>query len=115
MAGTGLLTGITVVLHTRTQSGTDDFNRPIYTDGTVEVEDVLVGEPSTNDITNDLTIYGKHLAYTLAIPKGDTNDWTNTDVEFFGETFHTYGGVTQGIEANIPLYWNKKVKVERYG
>ena len=36
-------------------------------------------------------------------------------VSFFGETFKTYGEPTQGIEHLIPLAWNKKVKVERYG
>ena len=36
-------------------------------------------------------------------------------VEFFGQRFRTYGDVTEGIEAMIPLQWNKKVKVERYG
>ena len=36
-------------------------------------------------------------------------------LEFFGQKFRSYGAVTQGIEALIPLYWNKKVKVERYG
>ncbi len=35
-------------------------------------------------------------------------------VEFFGRKFRTYGAVTEGIEALIPLSWNRKVKVERY-
>lgn len=33
---------------------------------------------------------------------------------FFGQTFRTCGGAVQGIEAMIPLRWNKKVQVERY-
>lgn len=106
--------GTKVTLHVHTPNGTDGFNRTIYTDTTNEVDNVLIGEPSTADVLNDLEIHGKKLAYTLAIPKGDTNVWTNTEVEFFGEKFRTYGDVTQGIEENIPLLWNKKVKVERY-
>ena len=35
-------------------------------------------------------------------------------VAFFGQKFRAYGSVTQGMEAMIPLRWNKKVKVERY-
>ena len=71
--------------------------------------------PTAEDIVNDLQLYGKRIAYTLGIPKGDAHDWENATVEFFGKKFRTYGGVTQGIEDLIPLLWNKKVKVERYG
>lgn len=107
--------GVTVNLHIKTQTGTDEFDAPIYTDQVIPVDNVLIGEPSGDDIVQDLNLYGKRLAYTLAIPKGDANDWTDTEVEFFGETFKTYGAPTQGIDNLIPLSWNKKVKVERYG
>ena len=107
--------GITVRLHGKRQTGTDAFNAPVFADVDVDVENVLVGEPSSEEITTDLSLYGKRLAYTLAIPKGDTNDWTDVEVSFFGERFRTYGAPTQGIESLIPLQWNKKVKVERYG
>lgn len=107
--------GVTVNLHIKTQTGTDEFDAPIYTDQVIPVDNVLIGEPSGDDIIQDLNLYGKRLAYTLAIPKGDANDWTDTEVEFFGETFKTYGAPTQGIDNLIPLSWNKKVKVERYG
>lgn len=36
-------------------------------------------------------------------------------MEFFGRKWRTFGGVIQGIEDMLPLPWNKKVKVERYG
>lgn len=106
--------GIPVTLTVKTKSGTDDFNRPIYTETTAQVDNVLIGEPSTEDIISELQLSGKRLAYTLAIPKGDTHDWTDTKVQFFGQTFRTFGEPTQGIDALIPLSWNKKVKVERY-
>ena len=110
-----LIKGITVKLYGETQSGVDDFNQPIYEPTEILVDNVLVGEPSTDDIISSTELYGKKLAYTLAIPKGDTNDWVNKKVEINGELFQTYGYPTEGIEANIPLSWNKKVKVERYG
>lgn len=106
--------GTTVLLTVKTQSGTDGFNRPVYTETTEEVHNVLIGEPETKDIIDDLQLYGKRLAYTLAIPKGDTHDWTDTKVQFFGQTFRTFGKPTEGIEEMIPLSWNKKVKVELY-
>lgn len=83
----------------------------LYTNGIAEnIDNVLVGEPSTIGASelND----GKILTYTLAIPKGDTHEWTDKIVEFFGRKFRTVGLPIQGIEENIPLAWHKKVHVE---
>lgn len=110
-----MIRGITILLYEKRQTGTDAFHAPIYEETPIEVPNVLVGEPSAEDIVNEMQLYGKRIAYTLAIPKGDTHDWNDVTVEFFGQKWRTYGGVTQGIEAMIPLAWNKKVKVERYG
>ena len=106
--------GVTITLYNKTQTGVDGFNRPVYTETAIQVDNVLIGEPSTQDIVDELNLTGKKLAYTLAVPKGDTNEWTDRKVSFFGKTFRTFGEVTQGIEDLIPLAWNKKVKVERY-
>ena len=110
-----MIHGITVRLYEKTQTGTDAFNAPVYTEIPVDVKNVLIGEPTTDDVVNSLQLYGKRIAYTLAIPKGDEHDWEDVTVEFFGQKFRTYGGVVQGIEELVPLCWNKKVKVERYG
>lgn len=113
-----MIKGITIQLIKETQTGTDWTGAPIYTTETINVNNVLVGEPTTDDITNTLALYDKKVAYTLAIPKGDTNVWTNKKVilpEPFAGTYQTIGYPTAGIEANIPLLWNKKVKIERYG
>lgn len=109
-----MLHGITITLYNRVQTGTDAFNRPIYEDVQATVDNVLIGEPNTEDIVNEMNLSGKRLAYTLAIPKGDNHEWKDAVVEFFGERFRTFGAPTQGIEDMIPLQWNKKVKVERY-
>lgn len=110
-----MIHGITVRLYIKTQTGTDDFGAPVFEETPKEVCNVLVGEPTSEDIVSSLQLYGKRIAYTLAIPKGDEHDWEDVTVEFFGQKFRTYGGVTQGIDTLIPLCWNKKVKVERYG
>ncbi len=110
-----MIHGITVRLYVKTQTGTDDFGAPVFDETPKEVCNVLVGEPTSEDIVSSLQLYGKRIAYTLAIPKGDEHDWEDVTVEFFGQKFRTYGGVTQGIDTLIPLCWNKKVKVERYG
>ena len=109
-----LLHGIPVTLTVRTAVGKNNYGETTYTETTDTVPNVIVGEPSTQEITDTMNLYGKMLAYTLAIPKGDSHDWMDTTVEFFGEKFRTIGAPTQGIDDMIPLEWNKKVKVVRY-
>lgn len=108
--------GVTVTLKSKTQTGLDDFGQPTYTETDIAIADVLVGEPSTEDVQNALTAYGKQIAYTLAIPKGDSNNWYKAKVVLpapWNATFNVIGDATIGIEANIPLRWNKKVHIER--
>ena len=93
----------------------DDFGDPVTTETHVDVPGVLVYPTTADAIVTDLQIYGKRSIYELCIPKGDTHEWTDRKVEFFGEVFRTFGKPTQGIDHLIPLDWNKKVKVERYG
>ena len=107
--------GITVQLKVKTEGAADAFGQPTYIEDFVNVEDVLVGEPSSTDIENNLTLYGKITSYTLAIPKGDTHVWEDTEVVLpnpFSGTYKTIGKATAGIEENIPLRWNKKVHLE---
>lgn len=105
--------GATVTLHVRTQAGMDAFNNPVYSDSTVQVEDVLIGQPTTEEITSSIDLYGKRIEYMLGVPKGDTHNWEDTIVEFFGERYRTFGFTVQGIEANVPTRWHKKVRVAR--
>lgn len=107
------LKGITVKLYTEVDSGKDELNRTIYTPLAVDVDNVLVGSPSEQEITDVMNLTGRKCIYVLGIPKGDTNDWTDKEVSFFGETFRTIGSPIQGIDAMIPMEWNKKVRCER--
>lgn len=110
----GRLRGISIILYTKNKVGEDEFGAPVYEELPEVVNDVLVGEPEGSDLTDTLNLTGKRLAYTLAIPKGDTHEWRDRKVEFFGRKFRTFGEPVEGIEGMIPLRWNKKVKVERY-
>lgn len=74
----------------------------LYTGSTTEtVSNVLIGEPTSD---------GR--GFTLGIPKGDSHTWEDRKIGFFGWTFRTVGFPEQGIEANIPLCWHKKVHVQ---
>lgn len=109
-----MIKGITVQLHTKTQNGYDGFGNPIYTESQVPVDNVLVSPVDAEDALNELNLNGVHVVYQLGIPKGDTHEWRDTKVSFFGKTFKTIGEPVEGIEDMIPLMWNKKIKVEVY-
>jgi hypothetical protein len=104
--------GISVVLFGKTQTGVDAFNRPIYSETAETVENVVVGEPSTQELVDTLNLTGKRAAYTLGIPKGDEHEWKDKIVMFFGERFRVIGKPIKGIEDMVPLSWNQKCMVE---
>lgn len=106
--------GIPVTLIERREIGRDALNAPIYEETETVIENVLVAPATSDDIVDTTDLEGKKLVYTLAIPKGDTHSWIDVKVRFWGRTFKSFGFPTEGIEANIPLDWNKKVTVELY-
>jgi hypothetical protein len=106
---------MTVQLAVKTQEGIDPTGAPIESEELIDIPGCLVGQPSSDDITQTMEMYGKKIAYVVGVPKGDTNIWTDTDVIIWGERFRTIGYPETGIQENIPLAWGKNVKVERYG
>lgn len=109
-----IIRGIDVVLYEQTKSGTDAFNKEEYTETPVTVSNVLVAPATNQEILDTINLYGKKAVYTMAIPKGDTHEWEDRRVSFFGQSWHVFGIPQEGIECDIPLDWNKKVTVERY-
>ena len=105
--------GVPVTLYKKTQTGVDAFNNPTYSVQAEIVNNVLVGQPTTDDVTSSISLYGKRIEYMLGIPKGDAHDWRDATVVIFNRTFRTFGDVIEGIEENIPTPWHKKVRVER--
>lgn len=106
--------GIDILLYETTSTTLDEFDRPINEELPVTVHNVLVAKPSAQERADELNLSGKRVQYTLCIPKGDTHDWENKRVEFFGRTFRTIGAETQYIEKLVPLDWNKQIMVEDY-
>ena len=109
-----MIRGISVVLTERIQTGVNEINEPVYEETETVVENVLVGEPKTDEIADALKLYGKKLAYTLYLPKGDSHNWEDAKVTFYGRTFRTFGLPMTLIEENIPeaVLWNTRVRVE---
>lgn len=112
--------GIAVTLYDTEETGRDAFNNPIVTETAITVENVLVGEPSTDDYASSVSVYGKQIRFMLGIPKGDTHNWTDkkvtwTDAQGNTQTVKTFGYPIMGVEANIPGPWHMKVRCEQYG
>ena len=106
--------GMTITLIDKVEVDRDPFNKPIYQDKPIEIENVLVAPTSSDDVINELSLSGRKAVYTLAVPKGDTHDWEGKEVLFFGKRWRAFGIPLEGMDHLIPLDWNKKVMVERY-
>ena len=107
-----LIHGITIQLEERTITGTNALGEDVYTSVFVDVDNVLVGQPTEHEIVDSTNLTGRKAIYMLGIPKGDTHNWTDRKVRFFGQEFHTVGAPIEGIEDMMPLEWNKKVRCE---
>jgi hypothetical protein len=108
--------GERISLKVKTQTGEDSFGMPVYSEEWIDVDNVLVCKPTSSDIENALTHKGAKIVYSLCIPKGDKNEWFDTEVSLPGRgVFRTVGDVMEYTEANIPLAldWNRQVNLEQ--
>ena len=112
---TTLIKGIDVILWNEVQTGVDSFNHPVYELTPETVSNVLVTPLNAGEITDSTRLSGKQAVYELSIPKGDTHEWENKKVTFLGVDWITIGYCREWIESMIPLDWNRKIQVARYG
>ena len=110
----GKIHGIQITLIDKQVVSVDPFGSPVVKDVEILVDNVLVAPATTDDVTNQMSLTGKKISYTIGIPKGDTHDWEEKEVRFFDKRWKTVGLPLEGIESMMPLEWNKKVMVERY-
>lgn len=109
-----MIEGITVTIHDKVKTGErDSLNRPVTTETTYHVQNVLVHPLSEQEITDTMNLTGRKAVYKLLIPKGDTNTWTDRKVSFFGGDWRVIGSATEYIDSLVPLSWNKQVRVEQ--
>ena len=109
--------GVTVMLYEKTRTGTDPFGAPVWAETPVQVENVLVGEPTSDEITAATDLYGKRIRWMLGIPKGDGHDWRDARIDWtdaYGTThrLRSFGFPITGVEALVPGPWHMKVRVE---
>lgn len=110
--------GITITLMDKVQTGTDALGDPVWEESPVTIDNVLVAPASSQEVLDIQTLTGKKAVYNLAIPKGDAHTWEDRNVVLpapFAGTYHTIAYVQAGIEELVPLDWNRKISVERYG
>lgn len=108
--------GETIILYDSTVTGKDDFNRDITELSPVNVKNVVIGHPTSDDITSEINLSGKTIAYVLAIPADDDHVWENRVVEFWGHKWKTVGVPMRFMNGFMgpDFPWNAKVKVEAY-
>ena len=111
----GLIKGMTVELIELVETGKDPLGNPVYEEKSTLIDNVIVSPTSDDDKISELQLYGKTSVYTLCIPKGDEHDWRDVKVRFFNETWKSFGNSIIYDEKNVPLDWNRKVKVELNG
>ena len=96
-------------------TGKEALNKPTYSETSVTVDNVLIAPSSVVEVLDPNNLNGRRGDYVMAIPKGDTHEWTSgKKVNFLGKDWRIIDMPEEGIEWLIPLSWNKKVRVERY-
>lgn len=110
------ISGEPIILYEQSVTGKDDFNRDIVTEIPITIDNVVIGQPTTDDITSEINLSGKTIAYVLAIPADDDHTWENRTVEFWGKKWKTIGVPMKYMDGFMgsDFPWNAKVKVEKY-
>ena len=110
----GMIKRISIKLHEKKEVNRDAFEHPVYKEEVSVIEDVLVAPVSTTEAIDIQNLTGKKAIYNIAIPKGDTHNWKDNRIEFFGDSWQIIGPVKRGIEENIPGKWHDIWTVARY-
>ena len=109
-----MIKGETVTLIQKKIAGKNEFDEPLTVCDVATVDNVLLGQPTSEQAIEDLNLYGKRIAYVLGIPKEDKHNWKDCEVIIKGQRFRSYGFPLTQTDANVPGMWNTQVKVEAY-
>lgn len=108
-----LMIGMTVSFVKRVQTGTDDFNNPVYSQETITIDDCLIAPPTepidrveSAALDRDVTVVRVHL------PKADDRKVHDSEFEYDGETFRVIGKAVTFMNENTPTRWNRYMRAE---
>ena len=109
----GLLAGESVVVITRTETGRDRGNSPIWSESETVVDDVLVEPRDGGDVVESNRPDGTEVAYLLHFPKTHTASLRGCRVRVRGRELHVVGD-PDGYQPELtPGPWNRQVRVGR--
>lgn len=108
-----MIKGEQVILYVK-KPISDHFGSVEIEEQPVVIDNVLIAPGVSQDLLNSTDLNGVEVSYTLAIPKGDTHEWTGCRVSFRGDDYQVVGMPYYCDPKLVPLYWNGKVMVKRY-
>lgn len=106
-----MLTGETVVVTNRTETGRDEFNNPVFTDVEEPVDNVLVAPGAAADVVDTVRPEGAEVNYTLYFPKTFTAKLECEKVQVRGEWLDVIGHPDRYSDDVCPTDWNMVVTV----
>lgn len=106
-----LLKGETVLVQTRTKTGVDAFNSPIYTTSEVSVANVLVSPSTPADNISAMHPEGVRVKYMLHFPKSYTGNLQGLKIRVRGSLYDVIGSPDHYTLENTPGEWWLPVEV----
>lgn len=109
-----VLNQTTIQIKTRTQTGKDALNHPIYSEVWEDVSGCVVGSPSSEDIENEMNLSGKRIAYEVFLPNDDAHTWAGSEVKINNKPYRVIGDVKESFVSFSHIPCNKLISVEAY-
>lgn len=109
-----VLNQTTIKVKTRTQTGTDELNRPIYEEAWEEIPRCVVGSPTSADIESEMNLSGKRIAYEVFLPNDDAHMWSGASVMIKDKEYRVIGDVRESFISFSHIPCNKLISVEAY-
>ena len=106
-----MISGETVVVEYRTETGTDDYNAAVYSYTEETVEDVLVSPGPRSDIADPNRPDGVVVRYNLHFPKGFDKKLKGLRISVRGEWLDVIGDPDHYTLENTPGKWWMPVEV----
>jgi hypothetical protein len=107
------MNGISLTFVKKTESGTDEFNNPVYTTVDIEVDDCLIApitEPTT--AREQQAMEQSKDQVRIHLPKTYTGDVSNSEVTWDGKVFSLDSDSVVFMNDNTPTRWNRYFRAE---